>query len=376
MSRPAATTRWALLLAATLAGGTRAQAGTPPAALAPAVRFAALPAGEGGYVGALPEIYVEGPIAETTLAGLRQIVDQQGLATARVLFDSEGGDLLAAIEIGRFLRERGFVTEVAGFSGAWGRHRPAVCHSACAVAYVGGRYRYLDPASRIGVHQFATPREEGTATLRQVEQEAQSVAARLVDYLRDMGVDVALFGRMSRRPHEDIEYLGRSDLLRLGVVNDGRMAPQWRLAIDGDAVVLSGRQERIDNAASVTLRCGDPLVVDFATEGYAPGWKAAVESGGARWILGGASFAVDGGSLAAPASIEGGRFRLGVRATAAQAALLPAANSIGLEIDEGGKRYEFEVDTGGGASREDMDRFVRYCARVEDARVAAAAAGG
>ncbi len=345
------------------------------AALASTVRFVAVPTGAEGYVGALPEIYVEGPIVEATEAGLRRIVEEQGLRDARILFDSEGGDLLAAIELGRFLRQRGFVTEVAGFGGAWGRHRPSSCYSACAVAYVGGRFRYLEPASRVAVHQFATPREEGAATLREVEQETQSVAARLVTYLRDMDIDLGLFSRMSRRPHEDLDYLAAADLARYRVVNGGRLEPQWRLAIVGDALVLAGRQERIDNAASVILRCGDPLVVDFTTEGYSEAWSGAIAAGGARWSLGAESFAVDRGALATPPSSAEGGFRLGIRATPAQAARLAAASSIGLEILEGGRRYEFEVETGGGAGRAEIDRFVRYCARRDFGRVAAAGGG-
>lgn len=357
-------------------GRAAAEAGVPAAPpLASVVRFVALPARQDGYVGALPEIYVEGEIGEATLADLQRVVAEQRLAAARVLFDSEGGDLLAAVEIGYYLRERSFVTEVAGFGGAWGKRRPAHCHSACALAYLGGKYRFLDPASRLAVHQFSTPRAEGTASHRQVEQETQVLAGLLVGYLRQMGVDLALFDRMSRKPHEDLEWLGLEELRRMNVVNDGRMTPVWDLAIQDGEFVLVGRQERIDNSGTVTLRCRDGLEIEFATRAFDPAWTGALGAGNLLWTLGAERYVIRERHLALAANGGDGEFRATVRLNDFEAARLSAASSIGLAAEVDGRFYEFRVDTASAAERRVIGDFVGYCGGSGGARARPAGAG-
>jgi hypothetical protein len=343
--------------------------------LASAVRFVALPARQGGYVGALPEIYVEGEIGESILADLERVVAEQRLTEARVLFDSEGGDLLAAVEIGYFLRERSFVTEVAGFGGAWGERRPAHCHSACALAFLGGKYRFLDPASRLAVHQFTTPRADGTASQRQVERETQALAGLLVGYLRQMGVDLAFFDRMTRRPHEDLEWFGLEELRQMNVVNDGRMTPEWNLAIQDGEVVLTGRQERIDNSGSVTLRCRDGLEIEFATGAFDRAWTGALGAGNLLWMLGAERYVIREWQLALPANTGDGEFRSTVRLNAFESARLPAAPSVGLAAEVDGRFYEFRVDTGSAAERQAIGDFVGFCAGSGGARAEPAGAG-
>lgn len=327
----------------------------------PVVRFVALPAAQAGYVGAFPEIYIEGPIADTTVLQLRRVVEENRLAAARVQFDSRGGDLLAAVEIGYYLREKGFVTEVGAFNGGWGKFAPGECHSACALAYVGGKYRYMDAGSRLAVHRFATDRSGDAVSSRDVEQETQALAGLLVGYLQQMGVDLAFFNRMSERPHEDLGYLAMDDLLRMNVVNNGRMAPVWDLQIRDGQVVTVGEQERIDNTGTVTLRCGDPLEIHFATAGYDEAWKETVGTGDMQWVLGEERFDVGPDNLAGSISTAGGQFRVAVRLNQGQAARLPSARSIGLATRYGGNLYEFRVDTGTGVNRAAIGRFVGYC---------------
>lgn len=325
------------------------------------LRYVPLPDGEAGYVGALPEIYVEGPIGETTVAQLRRIVDAHGLTAARVRFDSRGGDLLAALELGHFLRDRGFVTEVAAFDGGWGRFRPGQCLSACAVAYLGGRYRYLDPGSRMAVHRFSTPRAGTVAPPDEIEQEVQALVGALVAYLARMGVDSEFFLRMSQRPHADLEYLGRDELARMGVVNDGRMPPSWGLEIRDGEVVLAGRQERIANSAEITLHCNAPLEVRLQTPHFDPGWGAALAPSGLHWAFGDERVPVDPRQFADAVSLREGEFRAAVGLDAARAARLAAARAVGLSVAAGGRRFDYEVAVEREADRDAIRRFVEFC---------------
>ena len=352
------------LLAAALAPGIPAGAAgdrAGGAAMQPVVRYLPLPSGQAGFVGALPEIYVEGAIGESTLTQLRRIVDEHGLAAARVRFDSRGGDLLAAIEIGYYLREKAFVTEVAAFGGAWGRFRPGQCLSACAVAYLGGRYRYLDPGSRFAVHRFSTPGAENGASAHEIEQQTQALAGVLVAYLGQMGVDVEFFRRMSERAHADMDYLGRGELLRMGVVNDGSLPPSWTLEIDGGEAVMAGRQERIANSATVTLRCGGPVDLHVATQHFEPGWQESLAAADLQWALGDERVPVDPRAFRRSVSVRDGYFRAAIGLDAAHAARLSSAPAIGLAVTAGGRRYDYRVDIVAATDREAIRRFVDFC---------------
>jgi hypothetical protein len=64
-----------------------------------------------------------------------------GISKAIVMFWSAGGDLMAGIEIGEAVREKGFETFVTDR-----------CASACALAWLGGITRSMTPDALIGFH--------------------------------------------------------------------------------------------------------------------------------------------------------------------------------------------------------------------------------
>lgn len=372
----------ALLLATALAGpSARAlpqamdESASPAGPAASVVRFAPVPSGQVGYVAAYPEIYVEGPIDETTLVQLRGLVDANGLRSAKVQFNSRGGDLLAGLEIGYYLREKGFVTEVGAYNGGWGRFAPAECYSACAVAYLGGQYRFMDPGSRIAVHRFTTDRPAGGISPRDVEQETQALAGLLVAYIQQMGVDLAFFRRMSERPHEDLVYLDLEELRRLNVVNDGRMRASWGLEIEDDRVVLVGRQERIGSSATVTLICRGQLEIQLATQHFDAVWEEPPGLSGLQWILGDERLTVDTTALAGVTSLLDGQFRTAIALDPARAARLGSVEGIGLEVTAGGRRYVYQVALAGEADRQAIRRFVGLCRRSGGAELRSPGAG-
>src|SRR5258708_7937574 len=65
------------------------------------------------------------------------------LSKAMIAFRSDGGSVVAGIQIGETIRLKGFTTTVTG---------TARCASACALAWLGGVRRFMRPAARIGVH--------------------------------------------------------------------------------------------------------------------------------------------------------------------------------------------------------------------------------
>jgi hypothetical protein len=71
---------------------------------------------------------------------LRKILS---LSSAVVAFDSDGGSLVAGIQIGETIRLKNFSTLVPN-----GKR----CASSCALAWLGGTRRFMGPESKIGFH--------------------------------------------------------------------------------------------------------------------------------------------------------------------------------------------------------------------------------
>ena len=65
------------------------------------------------------------------------------ISKAIVVLDSDGGQLLAGIEVGKIIRLRNYMTLVPD---------NALCASACAIAWLGGTTRYMAAKARIGFH--------------------------------------------------------------------------------------------------------------------------------------------------------------------------------------------------------------------------------
>jgi hypothetical protein len=159
-------------------------------------------------------VYLDGEFDRAAPARLARFVVEQEISRASVYFNSPGGSLVAAMAIGRLLREQGFSAYV-GRRGADPRNpEGGVCYSACPFAYAGGPRRFLDGNSVLGIHRAAnrvSVPDEGAFE--------QRVAGEATTYLRAMGVSTQLFRMMQTTPHDSIRLLSRKEALRLGLVN-------------------------------------------------------------------------------------------------------------------------------------------------------------
>ncbi|MBK7706482.1 MAG: hypothetical protein IPJ30_12060 [Acidobacteria bacterium] len=94
--------------------------------------------------------------------------------------DSPGGSLFGGITLGRVIREAGLFTYVGKKSTKPDDLiQPGECYSACALAFLGGQFRWVNPPSEYGVHRFNS-RAKGDIDVAQV------VSAAIVQYIRDM----------------------------------------------------------------------------------------------------------------------------------------------------------------------------------------------
>ena len=206
----------------------------------------------GGTVGASWAIYLDGRIDEGAAGRLRDELARREVTSAAVYLNSRGGDLGQGMELGRLIRERGFSTYVGRQNDRGWIPFAGECYSACVFAFIGGNYRFYSPRSRIGVHRFSSlsPADSDADT-------AQIVSAAIVNYIRKMEVDVGLFERMSRAGKDQILILGKADLEKLRVTNDGRQAAEWAIDSVNGATYLKGAQQTAQGMGTILLSCSD-----------------------------------------------------------------------------------------------------------------------
>jgi len=216
--------RWQVLAAVALSvasGAGSAAAGKP----VPGTEYLHITAVAPGYAGRPASddrwfIYLEGYIDTGATARLRHVLDAEHVRNAVVYFDSPGGHVVEAMDLGRELRNRGFATSVGVRMNGAAAPRAGRCYSACPIAYAGGVQRSLEPGSVLGTHRAANsvpvPDE---AAFQEV------VTGQVKDYLVQMGVSPALVAIMSAVPHDTIRVLPADEAARLGLVNTGGPAP-------------------------------------------------------------------------------------------------------------------------------------------------------
>lgn len=118
-----------------------------------------------------------------------------------VTFNSDGGNIVAAMAYGRAIRALGLGTL---------QLRSAQCASACALAFVGGSMRQAEPGA-IGVHQSSFSPDsklDGQAAVAAI----QIMTAEIMAYFIEMGVDPKLLQLSLSVPPNDMRYLTAAEM--------------------------------------------------------------------------------------------------------------------------------------------------------------------
>jgi ATP-dependent protease ClpP protease subunit len=139
-------------------------------------------------------------------------------AGAILLLDSPGGDVLAAMEIGRIARTAGAHAFVRGH-----------CNSACVLILAGSLVRGVDRDRAVAIHRGRITISASGATLDFVNPEAAyalEVADRLMaEYLREMDMPPALFRAIMTVPANLLRHLTLAEMTELRLLG---MDPGWR----------------------------------------------------------------------------------------------------------------------------------------------------
>lgn len=157
---------------------------------------------------------VTGTIDPGSAERFAQALAQFGEYVEVIALDSPGGSVNDALEMGRLIREGGFVTSVAA---------GALCASSCPLVLAGGSERRATPASAIGVHQIyaSVTAETMPASLRAAGaamSDAQKTTATITRYLTGNGVDPALWLHALETPPDRLYYLSSEELTNYRLV--------------------------------------------------------------------------------------------------------------------------------------------------------------
>ena len=152
-----------------------------------------------------------------------------------VRLESPGGHLQPAMEVADIIRQRGLDTYVGRF-----------CASACTIAFLGGRQRWLGPDARLGFHQAYAPgfpSEQANALL-------QTAYAKFA-------VPSGFVARVLRTPPADVWYPTQDELRAIHFTTG--TPPAAALALGNSRLIRLGDITRLLRAAP------DAAVVQFAT---------------------------------------------------------------------------------------------------------------
>lgn len=152
-------------------------------------------------------IALGGEIAEDSPRDFRAAL--AGRPAEVLVLDSIGGSIRGALDLSLMIRDRGIATLIPP---------GAECLSACAFLFVAGPRRQAE--GRLGVHQFSS---SGFAAPADIETETQSLAAEIIDILKDYGVAPMFLVRIFETESAGMYYFQRPELEGLGLVTEARL---------------------------------------------------------------------------------------------------------------------------------------------------------
>lgn len=177
-------------------------------------------------------ILAKGTIVESTPQKFKEFLKKIDFMPY-VYFDSPGGNLIAGIELGQIIRDKGFSTYV---SDKYAKidyidldmkeitiSKNAICHSACVYAFIGGVGREVSNNAKLGVHQFFSEKEN------MGDSNTQHLTAILSNYIDKMEVDRKLLDIASTTEKKDITYINHQLAVALNIDNVYPKKEPWTI---------------------------------------------------------------------------------------------------------------------------------------------------
>jgi hypothetical protein len=136
---------------------------------------------------------------DKVLANVLSTIARKGHSVRGVVFDSEGGNVIAAAGMADLIHHNGYNTYV---------HEGSVCASACFLAWAAGKERYFRGNAQIGVHNVTIKGEENA--------DAAKVTLVMIKCLKDYGVTAEILGKLASTSASDVAWLSPGELAQMG----------------------------------------------------------------------------------------------------------------------------------------------------------------
>src|SRR5882762_10142619 len=204
-------------------------------------------------------IAADGKIDLDTAQRLRKLFAKLGRRRLPIFLHSGGGSVLGAIELGRLIRSRNIEVSVA-------RTTPTACSldrlsdKSCEMLKRSGKdlVSELDSNGAMCNSACVLTLSRGAA----IAAATRAANSRIVEFLRDMGINKALFDTSNSVPHESTRFLQRDELMRFGIDTREFGETDWRFVEKPNAAIAKGffaRSGEADPAhpeALLKLNCG------------------------------------------------------------------------------------------------------------------------
>ncbi|MCK1788610.1 hypothetical protein [Pseudomonas violetae] len=304
----------------------------------------------------VPEFYVDGFIHQPTVESFRKNAFLNGRQVGFVFFNSHGGDLVAAMELGQLIRERGFSTQIGRWTGPNTTPAPGACESACPFALAGGVFRLMDGKSKMGVHQFF--KANGVAGDNDIAT-GQITSILLANHLSNLGVSLRLLEVAAKAGPADMNYLSPLEAYELDLVNAGSLPATWTIRSEQGLVYALGEQTKISGTGRLGLSCNAHNGVSMAA--FYKAWydtNLLNQMDSLALTVDNKRFPVDG--IAGP-SLKNGFSYVTFDPTPEQLAAFHKGRTVGFSYEKLGTdlKASFTVDVNDSMGM--IDSFVRFC---------------
>jgi hypothetical protein len=174
-----------------------------------------------------------------------------------IYINSTGGNVEAAIGIGRQIREGWYSTSIGSYHLSTANSEIPMferkllagkCYSAATLIYLGGRLRYFSDGSEFGVHQFSykDPTPENFVL-------SQALSAKIAQFIVDMGISLGFLEISSSTPGSEISIIDLERLRTLGVITGGETDVKWSVQARNHMIYVRGERDSLYGHHKVLL---------------------------------------------------------------------------------------------------------------------------
>jgi len=205
-------------------------------------------------------IAAEGDIVASTPSAFENFIGSGSYSGQTVYFNSNGGSLLAGIELGRSIRKNNMKTRVGrtvAIPQSWQSETiKGTCLSACSFAFLGGVTRDAK-SNEIGVHQFYSKDAINVPNAKQFTASdlsvQQMISGLLIEYATSMGVDAQFVSTAAATPPNEMRFFTKEELTFFKIVVDPDQYKPWTLQPLQDGIV--GNSSTNDGKSMATFYC-------------------------------------------------------------------------------------------------------------------------